>query len=332
MESFAFAAFAAALAVAALGPRDPALDVAAELNRLAPVPPPALEVRFTSLSGPEYALEELALELDGRPQKVPAPADVLSGAPLFTGAVAPGRHQLAARLTLVANFGAASYRTGYRFKLGKRISFEARNGLLHQIDLRAQRELSLAWEQSLDLAVARSERMVAVLESGEMPSPPRLPGPGALAAATKSGSKVDDAQPSEAATAAPLPAPQAAAQPTARRAPAVTRRAPPAAGVAKAAAPPVPPVASAEEPPALEVAAAPSPPPAEPVTIVQSLVEAQPATPAPAVAPRPAPWLLRAGAPAGAAALAVAAAGVALAAYRRRRRAGPEAPRPRGAV
>ncbi len=310
MGTIALAALTAAVAAASPGPRDPALDLEAELRRIAPVPPPALEVRFTSLNGPEYALEDLSLELDGQAQSVPTAAQILAGAPVFAGSVAPGRHQLTARVTLVARFGSASYRTGYRFKLGKRIAFQAQKGLLHQVELKAQRQSSLAWEQSLDLAVSRSERMIAALESGDLPSPPRLPPP------AFAGGKVDDAQASEVAAAFP----KAASAPV--RAPAIRRATPP-----DKPAPPA--LASASKDPASPTpASAASLPPALPVTLVQALVEAElPSAVAPtAPAPIQQTWLERAGAPLVASALAVGIAWIGVAALRRRRRAGPGTP------
>jgi hypothetical protein len=334
MRSIAHLFLATALASAAQAAvQDPALDLEAELGRVT-APPPRLEIRYAPLDEPEFALEEVALELDGQPARVPSAAEVRAGAPILSAPVAPGIHKLVVRLSLVTDFGRASYRTGYRFKLGKRISIEARQGLLHQLEVRPQRESSLSWEQSLGLNVSRKEQMLAALETGEMPAPPPRLLPRASVAA---GSKVEEEE-------EPAAQPEAFAAPRtkAEAKPALATRDPsPRVKLARAsatAAAPIrpPPLAAAATPAELEAVAKPgapeSPRPVEPVTMVQALVEKQPepespAPPQPAAAPpSTAPEPSRVAARLGLALLAVSLLGLGFLAYRRRHRSAQVSP------
>jgi hypothetical protein len=151
-------------------------EVERELQRLASTPPPRLEIDLLPVDRSGYVMEAGKFELDGKP--LPMPADFLDGKGakrIWSGQVGAGRHELTVSLVCASSSGGLfSYASAYKARLTSKVYFQAAQGLGTILKIQAHvNEQSDQAEQRVKLEIERQERMLAKLDDGSMPAPPR---------------------------------------------------------------------------------------------------------------------------------------------------------------
>jgi hypothetical protein len=151
-------------------------ELETQLSQLVDDQPTRVRVDFVALDEPNYALRDVAFELDGKPLPAPATSALaVDGQHLvWEGDVRPGKHGVRARITYQNQASiVVSDEGGYAWKVSGEVSFEVQRGLEVQVRVvptrdPGQRDIA----RRLRLALPAAPVMLARLDDGSMPEPP----------------------------------------------------------------------------------------------------------------------------------------------------------------
>jgi hypothetical protein len=152
-------------------------DVEHDLAQNVAVSVAKVHITFAPSAGRGYALEAASFELDGKELAMPSIEQLRAEngvEHVFDGELASGDHALNIRLLYAGDFGLFSYMTGYKFKLNQKVTFETRRGLEIGLDVTPALDKDQEWQKRLSIAVKRSEKMLAQIDS-TMPEPMQRP-------------------------------------------------------------------------------------------------------------------------------------------------------------
>jgi peptidoglycan-associated lipoprotein len=164
----------------------------------------------------ELALEALHLVVDGGERAVTLPSAAEASAPVYSGAVAPGAHDLAVEAIYRGRSPIFTYLEGYRFHIRGRGKLEVAAGEVVRVQSRvlSREGLTVQWHEkpylSLTAVTSHSVRRIDAAPTPESTAEPPEP---KAEAAPPGAAPAKEPQPTVAAAPAPEPQPTAAAAP-----------------------------------------------------------------------------------------------------------------------
>jgi hypothetical protein len=150
-----------------------------QLTQLVGKAPTRVRVDLEALDEPNYALEDAAFELDGRP--IPSPLLLVLNTEgshrIWSGDVAPGKHAVTVRLTYANRSSVVvSDEGGYSWKIGGTVSFDVNAGIEVQVRVVPKRDGTQPdVAKRFKLSLPAKPVMLAALDDGKMPEPPPKP-------------------------------------------------------------------------------------------------------------------------------------------------------------